>query len=315
MEDKIVFEKIRGMICAPFTGFDEGGVLNLDVVPTYMATLIDSGMAGVFINGSSGEGYLMTDDERMRAAGKWVEVSPEDFKVIVHVGSNSVKSALKMAKQAQEIGAWGIGVMAPTFPNISRLEDLVIYCEQIAAGVPELPFYFYHIPALSGVSLPMLPFLKMVDGRIPNFAGIKYTFESLYEFTQCRRYKNGRFDMLHGQDESLLPSLALGGAQGSIGGTFNYAGKLYSGITQAFSENNLEEARRLQFQAMDMIDVILKYRGNIVGGKQVMKLIGLDLGPNRAPFQNLTERELASLKADLQAINFFDYKNEIVAAI
>lgn len=63
----------------------------------------------------------------------------------------------------------------------------------------------------------MVELLKAVDGRIPNFAGIKYTYESLYEYNQCRLYKDGKFDMLHGQDETILPCLAMGGAQGGIG--------------------------------------------------------------------------------------------------
>jgi len=306
-------EKIDGMINAPFTAFDASGELNLDVVPSYIATLQACGVIGVFVNGSSGEGHLLSDEERMRSAEKWVEASPQGFKVIVHVGTNSVKVSKKLAEHAQAIGAWGIGSMAPTFPKIGRIEELVQYCEEIASAAPDLPFYFYHIPAFTGVNLPMLPFLKAVDGRIPNFAGIKYTFESLYEFTQCRRYADGKFDMLHGQDETLLPSLALGGALGCIGGTFNYAGNLYMGIRAAYRDNNIEEARRLQFKSMDLIDVICKYRGNIVGGKQVMKLMGLDLGQNRTPFQNLSEPELLSLKADLDAVGFFDYQNQVIA--
>ena len=61
---------------------------------------------------------------------------------------------------------------------------LVKYCEEIACGAPNLPFYYYHIPAFNNAYLPMLDFLKAVDGRIPNFAGIKYTYESLYEYNQ-----------------------------------------------------------------------------------------------------------------------------------
>ena len=86
-------------------------------------------------------------------------------------------------------------------------------------------FLFHHIPAFNGAFLSMVDFLKAVDGRIPNFAGIKYTYESLYEYNQCRLYKDGKFDMLHGQDETILPPFpAMGGAQG-IGGTTNYNGK------------------------------------------------------------------------------------------
>ena len=87
--------------------------------------------------------------------------------------------------------------MASPFPKVNRIEELVKYCEEIASGAPELPFYYYHIPAFNGAFLPMIELLKAVDERIPNFAGIKYTYESLYEYNQCRLYKDGKFDMLH----------------------------------------------------------------------------------------------------------------------
>ena len=198
-------EKIIGLIDAPFTPFDASGEVNYEPIGAYAAMLAKNGLKGVFINGSSGEGYMLTDEERMKLAERWMEAAPAGFKVIVHVGSCCVKSSRRLAEHAQAIGAWGIGAMAPPFPHIGRIEELVKYCEEIAAGAPQLPFYFYHIPAFNGVYLPMLDLLKAVDGRIPNFAGIKYTYESLYEYNQCRLYKNGKYDMLHGQDETILP--------------------------------------------------------------------------------------------------------------
>jgi N-acetylneuraminate lyase len=305
-------KKINGLINAPFTAFNEDGSVNLEPIPRYAATLLKHGVSGVFVNGSSGEGHLMTDEERMTCAKAWVDAAPEGFKVIVHVGTNCTRTSQKLARHAEEIGAYAFSVMGPTFPKINRIEELVAYCEEVASAAPSLPFYYYHIPAFTGVNLPMLDLLKAVDGRIENFAGIKYTFESLYEYTQCRRYKDGRFDMLHGQDETLLPSLAFGGAVGCIGGTFNYAAGLYRDIKAAFDAGDLEKARQLQYKSLDLIDVICRYRGNIVGGKQIMKLTGLDLGPNRTPFQNLTPEEFDAMKAELEAIDFFSYANKAV---
>ncbi len=302
-------EKIIGLIDAPFTPFDTQGEVNLQPIPAYAAMLKKNGLKGVFINGSSGEGYMLTDEERMRLAEAWMAAAPEDFKVIVHVGSCCLKSSKALAAHAQSIGAWGIGAMAPPFPKIGRIEELVAYCEEIAAAAPNLPFYFYHIPAFNGAFLPMVDFLKAVDGRIPNFAGIKYTFESIYEYNQCRLYKNGKYDMLHGQDETILPSLAMGGAQGGIGGTTNYNGRCLTGIIDAWKAGDLDKARELQNFAQDVINVICHYRGNIVGGKRIMKLIGLDLGKNRTPFRNMTDDEEAAMKAELEAIDFFNKCN------
>ncbi|MBO7316515.1 MAG: dihydrodipicolinate synthase family protein [Paludibacteraceae bacterium] len=303
-------EKIIGLINAPFTPFDANGEINLKPIPEYAALLQRNGLKGVFINGSSGEGYMLTDEERMQLAEAWMAAAPKDFKVIVHVGSCCVRSSKKLAEHAQKIGVWGIGAMAPPFPKINRIEELVKYCEEIAAGAPNLPFYYYHIPAFNGAFLSMVKFLEAVDGRIPNFAGIKYTFESIYEYNQCRLYAGGKFDMLHGQDETILPSLAMGGAQGGIGGTTNYNGKVLTSIIEAWNNGDLEKARELQNFAQEVINVICHFRGNIVGGKRIMKLIGLDLGGNRTPFQNMTDEEEATMRAELEAINFFERCNK-----
>ena len=303
-------EKIKGLIDAPFTPFHEDGSLNLAPIPEYAALLARNGLKGVFINGSSGEGYMLTEGERMQLAEAWMAAVPKDFKVIVHVGSTSVMSSRRLAEHAQKIGAWGIGAMATPFPKIGNIEQLCRYCEEIASAAPELPFYYYHIPAFNGAFLSMYDFLKAVDGRIPNFAGIKYTFESLYEYNRCRRYQNGKFDMLHGQDETILPCLAMGGAQGGIGGTTNYNGRCLTGILEAWEKGDLEKARQLQDFAQDVIDVICNFRGNIVGGKRIMKLIGLDLGPNRVPFMSVTDEEEQELRRQLEAIDFFSHCNK-----
>ena len=302
-------EKIIGLIDAPFTPMRPNGDINTEPIPAYAAMLAKNGLKGVFINGSSGECYMLTTEERKTLAEAWMKAAPKGFKVIVHVGSCCLRESAALARHAAAIGAWGIGAMAPPFPKIGRIEELVQYCETIAAAAPELPFYFYHIPAFNGCFLPMLDLLKAVDGRIPNFAGIKYTFESLYEYNQCRLYKGGKFDMLHGQDETYLPSLAQGGAQGGICGTTNYNGRVQVAIGEAWAAGDLEKARELQDYSQAVINVICNFRGNIVGGKRIMKLIGLDLGPNRTPWRNITPDEEAALKAQLEEIDFFNHCN------
>lgn len=307
------FQKIEGLIDAPFSPMDAEGNINLAPIPAYAKMLKKNGLKGVFINGSSGEGYMLTDEERMAIAEAWMDATRDidDFKVIVHVGSCCARSSHKLAEHAAKIGAWGIGAMAPPFPKIGRVEELVKYIEEIASGAPQLPFYYYHIPAFNGAYLPMLDLLKAVDGRVPNFAGIKYTYESMYEYNQCRLYKNGKYDMLHGQDETILPCLAMGGARGGIGGTTNYNGRELVAIIDAWKAGDLEAAREHQNFSQEVINVICRYRGNIVGGKRIMKLIGLDLGPNRVPFRNITPEEEESMRRELEEIGFFERCNKL----
>ncbi len=115
--------------------------------------------------------------------------------------------------------------------------------------------------------------------------------------------------MLHGQDETILSGLIMGGAQGGISGTGNYIGNSLVGVIKEYNNGNIEKAREYQNFAQDVINVIAKYRGNIVAGKRIMKLMGLDLGRNRTPFQNLTDAEEVAIKSELQAIGFFDRCN------
>ena len=267
-------EKIKGLIDAPFTPFYENGEVNYEPIEAYAKLLVKNGLKGVFINGSSGEGYMLTDEERMKLAERWVEVAPSGFKVIVHVGSTCVKASHKLAAHAQKIGAWGIGAMASPFPKVNRIEELVKYCEEIASGAPELPFYYYHIPAFNGAFLPMVELLKAVDGRIPNFAGIKYTYESLYEYNQCRLYKDGKFDMLHGQDETILPCLAMGGAQGGIGGTTKHNRKKKNGVLGAWAAGGPEKERGRPNLSPEGMNGVRRYSGQYVGGERSMKLVG-----------------------------------------
>lgn len=302
-------EKITGLVNAPFTPMHPNGDVNSSIIPSYCAMLAKNGLKGVFVNGSSGEGYMLTTEERIELAEAWAGAAPEGFKLIVHVGSCCLRESVKLAAHAGKIGAWGIGAMAPPFPKIGRIEELVRYCETIAAAAPDLPFYYYHIPVFNGAYLPMVDFLKAVDGRIPNFAGIKYTFESMYEYNQCRLYKDGKFDMLHGQDETYLPSLAQGGARGGICGTTNYNGRVQVAIGEAWDKGDLKLARELQDYSQEVINVICHYRGNIVGGKRIMKLIGLDMGPNRVPFRNMDNAEELAMKKELESIDFFNRCN------
>ncbi len=102
----------------------------------------------------------------------------------------------------------------------------------------------------------------------------------------------------------------MGGAQGGIGGTTNYNGRELVGIIDAWNKGELETAREKQNFSQAVINVIVNYRGNIVGGKRIMKLIGLDMGPNRTPFQNMTDQEEASMKKELEAIDFFSRCNK-----
>jgi len=299
-------KKIDGYIAAPFTPMLENRELNLDLVPDYAAFLLRNGLDGVFVSGSTGEGALLTREERMSLAEKWIEASEGKLKVVVHTGGCNLKDQQLLAAHALEKGAWAVAAMAPAFLPPGRNEELVEYCKSIAAAAPTLPFYYYHIPALNGVHLSVVDLLKAAADRIPNFAGVKYTYLNIFEFEQCRHVAGDRFEMLWGLDEMFLDGLAYGNRSG-VGGTYNHCFSLYRDMLAAYERKDMERCRELQHQSHQFCEILGKYRGNLMGGKRIMKFLGMDCGPNRLPLQNISEQEETNMKKELKAIGFFDY--------
>jgi N-acetylneuraminate lyase len=263
----------------------------------------------VFVCGSSGEGALLTIQERMQLAERWMEASGERLKVIIHTGGTNIGDQRSLAAHAQKIGAYAISAMAPMFLGPKRIEELGEFCKTVSAAAPELPFYYYHIPGLNGIHLPVLDLLKYADDEIPNFTGVKYTYDNMYEFDQCMRYGDNKYDMLHGLDETYLSGLAYGCKSG-VGGTYNHCFGLYENMRAAFNNGDLEKARSLQHQSHLFINVLFKYRGNIVGGKRIMKFLGIDCGPNRLPLQTISEKEENAISTELDDIGFINFCNK-----
>jgi len=175
-----------------------------------------------------------------------------------------------------------------------------------------MPFYYYHIPVLTGVGIPMYELLNAVDGKVPNFAGIKYTHEDFMDFLSCSNFQNGKYDMLWGRDENMLPALAVG-AKAAVGSTFNYAAPLYYNLIDAFNNGEMEKAQSLQQESIDMIRLLGKY-GGIATGKAYMKLIGLDCGEFRLPVKNMSNENFELFKKEVGQLDFQNYCSKIPAA-
>lgn len=298
--------RIEGLIAAPFTPLCPDGGVNLDLIQRLADFLRKDGVKGAFVCGTTGESMLLTVNERMDIAQRWVEIAADDFKVIVHVGHISLEVSESLLAHAQEIGAWGTGAMPPSFFKPQTLEDLVTYCEELADAAPELPFYYYHIPEMTGVAFSMADFLEAAKDRIPNLAGIKYTWDDLMDFELCRMVDGGRFDILFGRDELLLCGLALG-ARGAIGSTYNFAAPLYTRLIEAFDSCEFETARNLQRLSMQMIRLLRRAGGSFnSAAKAVMKMRGVDCGRVRLPLRDLTAEQFQRLGAELERIGFFE---------
>ena len=297
-------EQFHGLIAAPFTPMHQNGELNLSLIPVYYQFLKRNGVKGAFINGSTGEGVSMTAKEKMKVTEAWAAATKQDkdFKVMALLGGTSIADCKELAMHARQSGIYAVSFTAPFYFKPPSVKELAECCIEIANTVPDMPFYYYHIPVLTGVGYPMISLLKEVDGKLQNFAGIKYTHEDFMDFLSCLQFQNNKYDMLWGRDENMLPSLAVG-AKAAVGSTFNYAAPLYYQIMDAFEKGDLKTAQALQQKSIDMIALLGKY-GGIATGKAYMKLVGMDCGKFRLPVKNMSDAAFENFKADTEAIGF-----------
>lgn len=297
-------QHLQGLIAAPFTPMHTDGSLNLSLIPAYYEMLKANGVTGAFICGSTGEGVSLSITEKMAVAEAWASctLADKEFKVMTLVGGTSIKDCIELARHAQQAGLYAVSFTAPFYFKPANVTMLAQACQAVADAVPDMPFYYYHIPVLTGVGFNMFDLLKEVDKTIPNFAGIKYTQEDFMDYLSCLHFKGGKYDMLWGRDENMLPALSLG-AKGAVGSTYNYAAPLYTELIEAFNRGDLESARLKQQQSIDMIYLLGKY-GGISTGKAYMRLLGLDCGTFRLPVKNMTDDQYDAFRKDAEEVGF-----------
>lgn len=300
-------QHLQGLIAAPFTPMHKDGSLNLSLIPSYYAMLKANGVKGAFICGSTGEGVSMSVTEKKAVAEAWAACAKgdADFIVMPLLGGTCLADCKELALHAREIGLNAVSFTSPFYFKPANVEMLAQCCAEVASIVPDMPFYYYHIPVLTGVGFPMFDLLKAIDGKVQNFAGIKYTHEDFMDFLSCIHFQNGKYDMLWGRDENMLPALSLG-TKAAVGSTFNYAAPLYYNLIYAFHNGDLQKAQLLQQQSIDMIRLLGKY-GGIATGKAYMKLIGLDCGEFRLPVKNMSSAEFELFKKGTEQLGFSNF--------
>lgn len=279
------------------------GEINYAVIDRYAQHIVDAGIAGVFVCGTTGEFTSLTTGERKKILEHWVQAAGGRFRVIAHVGSDCQRDAMELSRHAAETGAAAIASIAPAFFKPATVRELVSFFRPVAAAAPTLPFYYYNMPSMTGVSLSVVQFLQEGRREIPTLAGVKFTHNNLMEMGECIHIGDGAFEVLHGFDETLICGLALGAVAG-VGSTYNYLPSVYLDIMKAMEDNDLEKARACQRQSVEIVNVIIRYGGGVRGGKAIMNLIGIECGECRSPLASFGKEEVAALRGDLEQIGY-----------
>jgi len=305
---------LRGLIAATYTPFASDGSLSLEVIAPYAELLRSNGVKAAFVCGTTGEFSSLTVTERMHLAEAWICAGSGSLKIVIHAGHTALGDARALAAHAAEAGADAITCMAPGFFKPQSVTELVEWCAAVASAAPRLPFYYYHMPSMNGVAIPVGPFFKEAVERIPSFAGIKFSHEDMDEFAECVRFSGDRYDLLMGRDELLLDALERG-AHGAVGSTYNYAAPLYAQIIADHASGAMASARALKKRAAEMIAICSGFGvTHIAASKTLMKTLGVDCGQVRLPLSALGAGQQRELQTRLESARFSNFACQPCAA-
>lgn len=290
--------RLEGLVAAVHSPFTTDGSLDLSAVEAQASRLSATGAVAAFVCGTTGECSSMTTAERISLTDAWVRTTRgTSLKVVAHVGSACQSDAVVLARSAQKSGAHALSAVAPSYLKPASVGDLIGFMAPVAAAAPDLPFYYYDIPPLTGVSLGMVAFLDHALEQIPQLAGIKYSNPDLPQLLECLAHSSGAFDILFGIDEALLASLALG-VRGAVGSSYNFAAPIYNRLIASFKRGDLPSARMEQALSVRLIRLLARH-GYMAAAKHLMALLGAPVGPVRPPLGSLAEKAKTEIEREL----------------
>jgi N-acetylneuraminate lyase len=293
-------EHLTGLTAPPPTPMHPDGSVNLPMIDRLARRLIEDGLTGAFVCGSTGETASLSVEERKRIAERWAEAAGDQLRLIIHVGHNARPEACELAEHAKRIGAFAAAAVPPSYFKPAGVDPLIDFLQPIAEAAGDRPLYYYHIPRITGVHPPLDELLQRGREAIPTLAGMKFTDTGLPEFQRCLALGRDRFDLLFGVDEMLLAALAVG-ATGAVGTTYNFAAPLYHRILDAFRIGDMETARTLQHRAAAFDALFIEF-GRIPATKAILAMQGLDCGPPRSPLTGLNDEQRRRLHDRLAAL-------------
>lgn len=282
-------DKFKGLFSALLTPFNEDGSINFDSLEKLVEFNLQNGIDGFYVGGSTGEGLLLSPEERMQVFECVKKANKGRATLIAHVGTICTLDAIKMAKKAEELEYDAISAVAPYYYGFT-LDAVLSYYNDIVNSI-SLPMIIYNFPNSGGFSLTKDIANKLFENE--KFIGIKHTSGDMFTLNQFKTLDR-EIVVYNGFDETLLAGLSMG-ADGAIGSTYNFMGKKFKKIMNCFNSGEIETAKALQNEANEIICEMIKY-GVFQSEKAILTEMGIDMGQCRPPFLPISDECRASMK-------------------
>ena len=276
--------KYQGIIPAFYACYDKDGQVSAPAVRALAKYLLDKGVKGLYVGGSSGECIYQSVAERKQTLESVMEVVGGKLTVIAHVACNNTADSRELAAHAESLGVDAIAAIPPIYFHLPP-SAIAKYWNDISDAAPNTDFIIYNIPQLAGVALTTPLLQEMLKN--PRVVGVK---NSSMPVQDIQMWRDEGAVVFNGPDEQLLSGLAAGAA-GGIGGTYAAMPELYMEIVKCFQSGQLEKGREIQNECCRIIYKMCSAQGNMYAViKEIIRLQGgPDVGGVRAPLLNLTE--------------------------
>jgi N-acetylneuraminate lyase len=279
-------QKYRGLWPAMLTPLDSAGCPALGETEKLVELFVQQKLDGIYLLGSTGQGPLLSVNERQSVAECVVRTAAGRIPVMVHVGAVSTDDSVALAQHASRIGADSISSVGPIYYRAGA--DAVFEHFRRIGAAGELPFFVYHLSVVNTLSLGGREYVDRLLG-LPNIAGMKFTERDLYQLGLICAYAGDRLHVFSGADEVLCQA-AMTGACGAIGTFYNVWGPACRAARQAFVAGSVAAGSRFMTAFQLALDEVLSSQSTWTFLRAAMRIkYHIEIGPCRSPL-GVTDR-------------------------
>lgn len=278
--------KYQGIIPAFYACYEDDGEVSAERTAAFAKYLLEKGVKGLYVCGSSGECIYQSKEERKLILESVMSAVGGKMTIIAHVGCNNTKDSMELAAHAESLGVDGIASIPPIYFHLPEA-SIAKYWNDISSAAPNTDFIIYNIPQLAGVSLTMPLFKEM--RKNPNVIGVKNSSMPVQDIQMFKMEGGEDCIIFNGPDEQFVSGRLIG-AGGGIGGTYAVMPELFLKADALLKEGNMDASCKIQHAINKIIYAMCDCKCNMyAAAKEILRLQGINIGGVRAPLAEITE--------------------------
>ncbi|MCM1039577.1 MAG: 4-hydroxy-tetrahydrodipicolinate synthase [Ruminococcus sp.] len=285
----------EGAGVAIVTPFHKDGSVNFEKFAELIEDQITGGTDAIIVCGTTGESSTLTHEEHLEVIRYCIEKVGGRIPVVAGTGSNCTETAVYLSKEAEKYGADGLLLVTPYY-NKATQKGLFEHYKMIADSV-KLPIILYNVPSRTGCNILPQTAVKLCE-EVPNIVGIKEASGNISQITKLAALAQGKVDIYSGNDDQIVPILALGG-KGVISVLSNVAPRQTHDICAKFFAGDIEGSCKEQLRAIELYEALF-CEVNPIPVKAGLNLMGKEVGSLRRPLCDMEEANVERLRSAMK---------------